>query len=136
MSVGDFVSMGLVCLSTQLSRPRCCYLGMNEALFLSSMEAQSAILLSPAAAQKPTRYVWQINSFCFISAGVFFCVCVNLSLLQQIHMYTNNHSLYRSVKHSIRHMYTWMFLSKREKNCLKPRDANGMMVGVQQGKEL
>lgn len=70
MSVGDFVSMGFVYLSTVLSKPRC-YLWMNEALFLSSMEAQSAILLSPAAAQKPTRYVWQIISLCFKSAVGF-----------------------------------------------------------------
>lgn len=84
------MSMGLVCLSTQLSRPRCCYLGMNEALFLSSMEAQSAILLSPAAAQKPTRYVWQINSLCFISAVVL-CVyvCVNLSFLTATDTYVH-----------------------------------------------
>lgn len=56
------MSIGLVYLSMLLSMPRCCYLGMNKALFWSNMEAQSAIPLSPAAAQNPQRYIWQINS--------------------------------------------------------------------------
>ena len=48
---GGFSVHRAVYLSMLLSMPRCCYLGMNEALFWSNMEAQSAILLSPAAAQ-------------------------------------------------------------------------------------
>lgn len=67
MSAGDLVSMGLVYLSMLLSMPRCCYLGIDEALFWSSMEAQSAVPLVIAAGLKIHR---KIISLIFKSAVV------------------------------------------------------------------